>query len=227
MGRITGGHRFCTQKSLLFDRLFPRLSQSNIWKSQSNVLGFSDSIICATNSSVTEAGDAMQTNGSSSFYLYSCLHPDIPTHQCEDMKVPYIFLCGLSLIPVELGCSNTCKAVGCLKTWVTDGAPNDGWNGFHGRTGSDLMVCDRKLVRAKMQETDTFMHLSAWWVLDPLQWEAEPGTATFSKLPQCHFPPGILTFNWLFLPAIVSYVWETKIFLWRAAKGLTFNHWNF
>lgn len=64
----------------------------------------------------------MQTNGSPSFCLYSCLHPAIPNHQCEDMKVPYIFLCDLSLIPVELGCSDTCKALGCPKTRVTDGA---------------------------------------------------------------------------------------------------------
>lgn len=45
----------------------------------------------------------MQTNGSSSFCLYSCLHPAIPAHQWEDMKVPYIFLCDLSLIAVEVG----------------------------------------------------------------------------------------------------------------------------
>lgn len=81
------------------------------------------------------------------------------------------------------------------------------------------MFCDRKLVRAKMQGTDT-----ACWILDPLQWEAEPGTATFAKLPQCCFPSGILTFNRLFFLVIVSQVLGNyKNFLQRAAEGLTFN----
>lgn len=57
------------------------------------------------------------------------------------------------------------------------------------------MVCDRKLVRAKMQGTDNFLDISACWVLDLLQWEAEPGITIFAELPQCHFPPGILSCN--------------------------------
>lgn len=57
------------------------------------------------------------------------------------------------------------------------------------------MVCDRKLVRAKMQGTDNFLDMSACWVLDLLQWEAESGITIFAKLPQCYFPPGILSCN--------------------------------
>lgn len=57
------------------------------------------------------------------------------------------------------------------------------------------MVCDRKLVRAKMQRTDNFLDISACWVLDLLQWEAEPGITIFAELPQCHFLPGILSCN--------------------------------
>lgn len=163
-------------------------------------------------------------NGSSTFCLYSCLHPAIPTHQCEDMKVPYIFLCDLSLIPVELGCSNICKAVGCLKTWVTDGAPNDWWNGFHSRTGSDLMVCDKKLVRAKMQGTGTSLPVRYWILCSGRQSLAQP------HLLNCQ----CATFLQAYLPLTDSFPqplcpksWETKNFLGRGAKGLTFNHWNF